>query len=253
MKRIFITILAMIVFFPIFVGADSTTGGDVQFDIQPKEITTQNTKVSITFKATIYDTLYLQYCGANVKQFRWGVYEIIPNKSDQKILDEYQTYTPYDYNTDYFDLSRQVTLSASSNQNRQFYGVIRCFSPVNTLGHDQVSKSSLVAVTQKIVNTNSAGNSGSNQGNPGADLSFKNPLQTQTIYDLMNAILKFALEIGIPIAVVMIIYAGILFVTSRGNPSMITKARTILLYAVIGLAIILIGKGFLTLIQSILD
>lgn len=97
------------------------------------------------------------------------------------------------------------------------------------------------------------GDDGGDKINPGADLSFPNPLQTNNIKKLLNKILSFAMAIGIPIAVVMIVYAGIMFLISQGNPSQVTKARTILMYAVIGLAVILIGKGFLTLIQSILD
>ena len=84
-------------------------------------------------------------------------------------------------------------------------------------------------------------------------LTFDPPLQSQTIFDLLTGILSFALTIGIPIAVGMIIYAGILFLTAGANPNAVGKAKSILLYAVIGLAIILIGKGFLTLIRSILD
>ena len=89
--------------------------------------------------------------------------------------------------------------------------------------------------------------------NPGLDLSFPDPLKSQTVMELLNGILSFALQIGIPIAVVMIIYAGVLFLTVGANPSAVGKAKTILLYAVIGLIIILVGKGFLTLIRSILD
>ena len=71
--------------------------------------------------------------------------------------------------------------------------------------------------------------------------------------DLAKAIGKFLLQIAIPIAVIIIIYAGILFLTSGGNQDRVKKARTALLYAVVGLAIILIGQGFFVLIKSILD
>ena len=87
---------------------------------------------------------------------------------------------------------------------------------------------------------------------PGVDLEFKNPLQTQTISDLLDGILIYVRWIGIPIAVGMIVYSGILFLGAGANPNLVTKARTILIYAIIGLVVILIGKGFLTLIQSIL-
>jgi len=58
---------------------------------------------------------------------------------------------------------------------------------------------------------------------------------------------------GLAIAVGMIVYAGVLFMTSRGDSGQIGKAKDVLTYAVVGLAIILIGKGFVYLIVSILD
>jgi len=51
----------------------------------------------------------------------------------------------------------------------------------------------------------------------------------------------------------MIILAGIMFLISRGEPNKIQTAKKILLYAVIGLAVILIGKGFVDLINSIIE
>jgi hypothetical protein len=38
-------------------------------------------------------------------------------------------------------------------------------------------------------------------------------------------------------AVIMFLYAGILFVTSAGDPSKITKAKTAVIWAVIGIAV----------------
>lgn len=87
----------------------------------------------------------------------------------------------------------------------------------------------------------------------GGRFSFKNPLRSKTILDLLDGILGFAMWIGIPIAVIMILYSGIMFLFSQGSSGALTKARSILQYAIIGLAVILVGKGFLTLIQSILD
>ena len=70
---------------------------------------------------------------------------------------------------------------------------------------------------------------------------------------LVRVIAQWIFNLAIPIAVAMIVYAGILFLTSAGDTSKVTKARQVLMYAVIGLAIILIGSGFITLIQSILQ
>ena len=248
---LFVLILSM----PFVAGADSTTGGDISFDIQPKTVgvSTQSRNVMLTIQATIYDTPYLKYCGVNVKQFWWGVYEVLPYQADGKIAGAYQNYTPYDYNTDHFDLSRQVTLPArTASPTRQFYAIITCYSNFNTNGHSIVTKSSIISVNQQNSVDGGGGNGGGGT-NPGANLDFNDPLQTQTIADLFDGILSFALWIGIPIAIAMIVYSGILFLFAGSNPGTVTKARTILMYSVIGLAIMLIGKGFLTLIQSILD
>ncbi len=87
----------------------------------------------------------------------------------------------------------------------------------------------------------------------GTPFSFRNPLMSKTILGLLDGILELAMWIGIPIAVIMILYSGIMFLFSQGSSGVLTKARSILQYAIIGLAVILVGKGFLTLIQSILD
>jgi hypothetical protein len=71
--------------------------------------------------------------------------------------------------------------------------------------------------------------------------------------DLIDVVTRNLLEIAIPIAVLMYIWAGIKYMTSRGNPDGIKKAHDIMLYTTIGLVILLIGSGFVTLIQSILE
>ncbi len=94
-------------------------------------------------------------------------------------------------------------------------------------------------------------------GGPGQTVSVSfnipNPIQAQSLIDLAKAIGKFLLEIAIPIAVIVIIYAGLLYLTSGGSKEKVATAHKALWYAVIGLAIILIGQGFFVLIKSILD
>ena len=59
-------------------------------------------------------------------------------------------------------------------------------------------------------------------------------------------------NLAIPIVTITIIYAGVRFLISRGNPGEVGKAKQMLLYAVIGLAVVIIGKGFIALVESIL-
>ena len=70
--------------------------------------------------------------------------------------------------------------------------------------------------------------------------SFPNPLgDINTIPDLINLILGIVMRIGIPIIALMIMYAGFLYVTARGNETQLTKAHTAIKYTLIGAAIIL--------------
>jgi len=80
-----------------------------------------------------------------------------------------------------------------------------------------------------------------------------NPIGVTTFQDLINIIGKWIFNLAIPIAVIIIIWAGVLMLTSGGDAGRFKKGYMALWYAVIGLAIVLIGKGFVTLIQSILN
>ncbi len=74
-----------------------------------------------------------------------------------------------------------------------------------------------------------------------------------SISGLALIIATFLVALAIPVAVLIIIYAGFLMLTSGGNPERYKKGLTALRLAVLGLAIILIGRGFVSLIQSLLS
>ncbi len=80
-----------------------------------------------------------------------------------------------------------------------------------------------------------------------------NPISNTSFVDFVTAIAVWVSLIAIPVAVVVIIYAGAIMLLSQGKPDVIKRGRSMLTYAVIGLAIILIGRGFFTLIGSIIN
>lgn len=106
------------------------------------------------------------------------------------------------------------------------------------------------AVCSTSCATNSCGG-----GTQTYSFNITNPLKggADDFSELVKIIAQWIFNLAIPIAVAMIVYAGILFLISAGDTSKVTKARQVLTYAVVGLAIILIGSGFVTLIQSILE
>ena len=69
----------------------------------------------------------------------------------------------------------------------------------------------------------------------------KNPLGSK--FENLNSFVKTLLEglikILIPVIALAIIYAGLLFVTARGNTEKITTAKNALLYGVIGAGLVL--------------
>ncbi len=58
---------------------------------------------------------------------------------------------------------------------------------------------------------------------------------------LIQTILNFALSFLGFVATIMVIYGGVLYVTSAGNDTEVEKAKKILLYAVVGIVLILLS------------
>ena len=67
--------------------------------------------------------------------------------------------------------------------------------------------------------------------------TLQNPLQVCSISDLIALLLHAAIVIGIPIAVLFIVYAGFKFILARGSPGELSEARSNLVYTLIGVAI----------------
>jgi hypothetical protein len=120
-----------------------------------------------------------------------------------------------------------------------------------------------VAISASIT-CNAAGctNSGSGSGGGGTsgqsthfdyNFSIAGMLEGNNIIVLADRIVNWLIAIAIPIAVILIVYAGVLFITSRGNSSQVSQAKSILWSTALGFAILIVGKGFITVIRSLLN
>ncbi len=67
----------------------------------------------------------------------------------------------------------------------------------------------------------------------------KNPLNSDSILELIQKLLETVVQIGIPIIALAIVYAGFLFVKAQGNESKITEAKEVLKYTLLGAGIVL--------------
>ena len=90
-----------------------------------------------------------------------------------------------------------------------------------------------------------------------AQISLPNPLClgggscANNFTDLISNIATYISGIVASLAVIMFIWAGILYLTSGANPGNVQKANKTVLYATIGLAIALAGAGLIQLVCSV--
>jgi len=82
--------------------------------------------------------------------------------------------------------------------------------------------------------------------------SLPNFLQTRDFSTLVNRLAGYLLMVGIPIAVIMVLYAAVLFLTSGGNEEKVKTAKKALTWAIVGTAVLLVAKGLISLIKDIL-
>ena len=59
-----------------------------------------------------------------------------------------------------------------------------------------------------------------------------------TVDMLIGALLKIIIKIGMPVAALFLVYAGFMFVTSKGDPKKLDTAKSIFLWTVIGTALV---------------
>lgn len=84
-------------------------------------------------------------------------------------------------------------------------------------------------------------------------LTISNPLGAGTIPELIDKIADWLLGIGLIISTIIVIWAAFLFMTSGGNAEKVTTARKTLLYAIIGITVLLLAKGVTSIIESFLS
>jgi len=91
----------------------------------------------------------------------------------------------------------------------------------------------------------------------GCTQSVSTPNGTEQIASLkclpivFSNVVTAALEFVGAVAVILLVYAGIRFVTSGGDPKQVAAARQIITYAIIGLVIVLCSFGIIMFISYI--
>lgn len=86
---------------------------------------------------------------------------------------------------------------------------------------------------------------------PGGSAKIDNPLDsTSSFSDLIYKIADIVFKIGVPIAVIFLLYSGLLFVTARGNEEKLKTAKKTFWWAILGTAVLLGAKVLAMAIEA---
>lgn len=83
-------------------------------------------------------------------------------------------------------------------------------------------------------------------------VTITNPLKAESFGQFIDNILTFLFWLALAIFPLMIVIAGLYFVTSAGDLERVKTAKNLILYTVIGFLIILLAKGFIELLEKTL-
>ncbi len=78
------------------------------------------------------------------------------------------------------------------------------------------------------------------------------PINAGSIQEIADRIINFLLLLAAPIAVIMMVYAGYLFVTAADNKDQVSKARKTILYALVGIAVLALSKAMVNIVINAL-
>ena len=110
-----------------------------------------------------------------------------------------------------------------------------------------------IIITREALKDKDGGGPGG--GTPGGGFlptGITKPLKAETLDEALNAVLDFLFILAMTIGPLMIIIAGAMMITSAGDPAKTLKARQMILWTAIGIAVILLAKGLPSLVKSVL-
>ncbi len=85
---------------------------------------------------------------------------------------------------------------------------------------------------------------------PSGPFELTNPIQSRNFAEIMQRVAKIAIQIGLPLVAIFMIYSGFLFVSARGNEEQLKKAKNTFFWAVIGALLVVGAFAIATAIQQ---
>ena len=100
--------------------------------------------------------------------------------------------------------------------------------------------------------TVSGGGGGATTAPTSMMFQFRNPIRATSFTDLTNTLINFLFTLAVILAPILLVIAGVIFMTAAGEPGRVKTARSMLLWTIVGFGIILIAKGLVEVLKGIL-
>ena len=85
------------------------------------------------------------------------------------------------------------------------------------------------------------------------EVEIESPLRVKTIPELIDRIVQYIFWIAMVLAPLMILVGAFYFMTAAGDPKRIETGKKVILWTIVGLAVILFSRGIIAVIRSILS
>lgn len=86
----------------------------------------------------------------------------------------------------------------------------------------------------------------------GGSVDLPRPIAAQNLDELFASIFNFLFVLSMSVGVLTIIYSAFQMLTARGDPRQVSQAKTIILWTVIALTIIVLAKGAPSIVKGLL-
>ena len=88
---------------------------------------------------------------------------------------------------------------------------------------------------------------------PETDVTKDTTPPTNSVEEAINNVMNWFFIIVLIIAVMFLLYAGFLFITAGGDPDKVNTARQNVMYAMVGVAVAVLAKGIVALVQGLMQ
>jgi len=84
-------------------------------------------------------------------------------------------------------------------------------------------------------------------------ITIPNPIKAGSIPELIKTIVDLIFYIAVAVVPLMVVIGGIMFMMAAGEPQKVSKAKNVLLWSIVGMAVILLSRAIGALIGDIVN